>query len=143
MPRGSRCSFAMFRDRGAAILAVATLPALAAAQVTYTSQTRTVSAFYGGTGAADPSSSDSRSAPDFGPFMGNASASGLSGGGSASQTSTLNPNGIRASGSAQGAHINAFPASGLSDMDIFFSIANPTPYTLTGGWFNPPRATTR
>ena len=98
-------------------------------QLTYVSQTRTVSASPDG---------GTQSAPDFGPFNG---AINTTDGGSATQTSTLGPSSISDSGTV---HAQRPAAAGTgtgnadSFLDVKFSLANPQSYSLSGSIPNIP-----
>ncbi|MBS0195556.1 MAG: WD40 repeat domain-containing protein [Planctomycetes bacterium] len=116
---------------GTAVVACATAGS-ARADVTYISQTRTVSA------SAMLGNGGSATAPDYGPFNQSVSAQnelGWGNGAGASQHSTINATRLDASGSqSANGGIQLSWGRSSSVFDVTFSVDTPTVYTLYGYW---------
>ena len=117
------------------LIAIAACATAAHAQITYTSQTRVVSA-YASNGLGD-SDSDTREATDFSDFIGSASASASSIDGTASgyaaQNSSLQLDSILATGSASGdgsGPMQSVAASASCYFDVTFTLDQNSNFTL-------------
>jgi len=115
--------------------AIATLAPPASSQVTYLTQARAVSATAPGAGPI-PGESFTNSAPDFGRFAQTVAATGPLSSANGVQDSTLAANGIVATFSAFGNGPSTAAAFGSSLLNVTFSIAQPTPYSLIGQYSN-------
>jgi hypothetical protein len=117
------------------VVVVSLLASSAAAQVTYLTQARSVSA-NAPLAVPRPGESFFASASNFERFAQSANAVGPLSNASAAQDSTLANSGIFATFSAYGSGPSTAAAFGSSLLDVTFSIDLPTPFSLVGQYNN-------
>jgi hypothetical protein len=121
------------RSMSASLVLVFTFTA-ARADVIYTTQDRRISAICDRFIASDPPVPNPIVASDFGAFVQTISHSTSIGSASADQASYLRADGIYASATAFGSHMNGFGTLASSTMSVGFHLDTPMPFSVSGDW---------
>jgi len=114
------------------LAAIALIASPALAQVSYTSQARSVHAW--STGLAFGGPNLTITAPDFAPFVQTASSVSSDCSATAYQSSSLEPGGIFAQFSTQGSEHSGFQGIASAALDVTFQVSAATPWSLTGSY---------